>query len=166
MTEEERLEQEKLEQEDIKQKAIDDLKEKLDKAVDPAEHAKLKADYKKLMDDYVNRRPAPKKEEIKSRPVAEIAKELSKIESGDITNREYVAKSLEYRNAHIKEYGTDPFTNFGQEGAGSSTKDTIDVADTLQKLLDENQSPVDFRIKLNSVLKDDQTLISKLRKRK
>jgi len=172
MTEEEKLEQERLEQErlaneDIKQKAIDDLKAKLDQSVDPTEHAKLKADYKKLMDDYVNRRPAPKKdEEKKLRPALEIAKELSAIQSGDITNRDYVEKSLEYRNSHINEFGTDPFVDFASDGPGQANDDTNEVANTLQKLLDENKSPVDFRIKLNSILKDDRTLVSKLNKRK
>lgn len=172
MTEEEKIEQERLAEEkrladeDEKNKIIIELKEKLDQAIDPKEHAKLKADYKKAMDDFVNRRPAPVKKEIKLRPAKEIAKELASIQGGGITNRDYVAKSLEYRKSHIKEFGTDPFSDFGQNGPGMETDDTREVASVLQTLLDENESPVDFRIKLNSVLADDLTLISKLRKRK
>jgi hypothetical protein len=173
MTEEEKkaleleeAEKKRLADEDIKQKAIDDLKEKLDKAVDPEEHAKLKADYKKLMDDYVNKRPVIEKQKKQTRPVAEIALELKNIQSGDISNREYIKKSLEYREAHIKEFGTDPWTNFSPEGSEKATKDTNRIAESLQILVDENDSPVDFRIKMNSVLKDDQGLLRKLNKRK
>ena len=175
MTEEEKkalelAEQKKLDDEktikDLQLEKIEEMKLEMETMVNPEKYAKLKKEYKTLMDDYVNKRPVPKEKEIKFRPTKEIAKELGSIESGDISNRAYVAKSLEYRNAHIAEFGTDPFADFGQEGAGSSTDDTKQVADVLQKLLDENKSPEDFRLKLHSVLKDDQTLIKKLRKRK
>ena len=174
MTEEERLEleektrleeEQRLAEENINLKAIEDLKAKLDKAVDPIEHAKLKADYKALMTEYTNRRPAQKVEEVKLRPVIEIAKELQNIESGDISNREYIVKSLEYREAHLKEFGTDPWTNFSSEGAEEATADTKEVAKVLQDLVNENESAVDFRIKLNSVLKDDPKLIQALNKK-
>jgi phage tail tape-measure protein len=152
--------------EEIQLEQINEMKTKMDGMVDSSEYNKLKNEYSKALNELVNKRPAPDKEKIKTRPVKEIAKEISSIGSGDIANREYIAKSLEYRNAYIKEFGTDPFADFGQEGSGSSTDDTSEVATVLQTLLDENPSPVDFRIKLNSVLKDDQKLVSKLRKRK
>jgi len=174
MTEEERLaleektrleEEKRLAEENINLKAIDELKAKLDKAVDPVEHAKLKADYKALMTEFTNRRPAPKVEEKVLRPVLEIANELKHIESGDISNRDYIVKSLEYREAHIKEFGTDPWTNFSSEGPEESTPDTVKVASILQTLIEENESPVDFRIKLNSILKDDPKLMQALNKK-
>ena len=144
---------------------INDLKAKMDTMVDPAEYKKLQAQHKKLMDDFVNRRPAPKVQEVKVRPAKEVAQELSKVKNGDITNRDYVAKTLEYREAHIHEFGTDPFTDFGSNGPNQPTEETKSVAQTLKTLLDENPSPVDFRIKLNSVLQDDAQLLAKLRKR-
>ena len=154
------------EQEKIYLDQIADLKKKMDEGMIPKEqYEKLLAEHKKLLNDYVNRRPAPKVEVKETRKASEVAKELIKIKNRDITNREYIAKSLEYREAHIKEFGTDPFTDFGQNGPNKPTEDTNNVASTLQTLLDENPSPVDFRIKLNSVLQDDAQLMAKLRKR-
>jgi hypothetical protein len=170
MTEEEKLALEKENGtktiEEIQLATIDEMKKKMDSMVDPEEHKKLQAEYKKMMTDYVNKRPAPTKKEVVLRPTKDIAKELVNIESGDVSNREYIAKTLEYRNAHIHEFGTDPFADGGEDGAGESTPDSIEVAKVLAQLVDENQSPVDFRIKLNSVLKDDSKLVSALNKRK
>jgi hypothetical protein len=145
---------------------IEELKKKMDSMVDPVEYKKLKDQHAKLLNDYVNRRPAPIQEPTVVRSVKEIAKELAKVKDANITNRDYVLKSLEYRDAHIREYGTDPFSDFGQKGPGKSTDDTQEVANTLKQLLDENTSPVDFRIKLNSVLQDDPQLTAKLRSRR
>ena len=144
---------------------INELKTKMDTMVDPAEYKKLQTQHKKLMDDFVNRRPPIVKKEVVIRPTKEVAQELSKIKNGDITNRDYIAKTLEYREAHIHEFGTDPFTDFGTNGPNQPTEETKTVASTLKTLLDENPSPVDFRIKLNSVLQDDAQLLAKLRKR-
>lgn len=152
--------------EDMYLEQIQELKDKMDNdMISKEEYLKLKAQHKKLMDDFVNRRPVVKKEEKTIRPAKDVASEISKIKNADITNREYISKALEYREAHIKEYGTDPFTDFGQNGPNKPTEETNMVATTLQTLLDENPSPVDFRIKLNSILQDDPQLLAKLRKR-
>jgi len=151
--------------EELQLQQIEEMKLKMESMVDPEEFKKLQLQYKKLLDDYVNKRPVPKTEQPTIRPTKEIAKEFQSIQNGDITNRDYVAKALEYRKAHINEFGKDPFSDFGQQGSGVSTEDTNEVATVLQTLLDENPSPVDFRIKLNSVLKDDPQLVAKLRKR-
>lgn len=151
--------------EELQLEQIENLKTQMDNMVDPAKYAELQKQYKKLLDDYVNRRPAPQVEVKETRKASEVAKELIQVKNRDITNRDYIAKTLEYREAHIKEYGTDPFTDFGQNGPQKPTEDTNFVASTLKTLLDENPSPVDFRIKLNSVLQDDPQLMAKLRKR-
>ena len=154
------------EQEKIYLDQIADLKKQMDEnMISKEDYDKLLKEHKKLLNDYVNRRPAPQVEVKETRKASEVAKELIKIKNRDITNREYIAKSLEYREAHIKEYGTDPFTDFGQNGPQKPTEDTNKVASTLKALLEENPSPVDFRIKLNSVLQDDPQLMAKLRKR-
>ena len=154
------------EQEKIYLDQIADLKKQMDEnMISKEDYDKLLKEHKKLLNDYVNRRPAPKNEVKETRKASEVAKELIKIKNRDITNREYIAKTLEYREAHLKEYGTDPFTDFGQNGPQKPTEDTNTVASTLKTLLDENPSPVDFRIKLNSVLQDDPQLMAKLRKR-
>ena len=154
------------EQEQVYLDQIEALKKQMDEGmIDKAVYDKLLKDHKKLLDDYVNRRPAPKQEVIQTRKASEVAKELIKVKNRDISNRDYIAKTLEYREAHLKEFGTDPFTDFGQNGPQKPTDDTNMVASTLKTLLDENPSPVDFRIKLNSVLQDDPQLMAKLRKR-
>ena len=154
------------EQEQVYLNQIEALKKQMDEGmIDKAVYDKLLKDHKKLLDDYVNRRPAPKVEVIPTRKASEVAKELIKVKNRDITNRDYISKTLEYREAHLKEFGTDPFTDFGQNGPQKPTDDTNMVASTLKTLLDENPSPVDFRIKLNSVLQDDPQLMAKLRKR-
>lgn len=153
------------EQEQIYLDQIEDLKKQLEEGSVPKEkYDKLMADYKKLLNDYVNRRPAPKQDDKPVRKVREIAKELASIKDGSVTNRDYIAKSLEYREAYIREYGQDPFTDFGQKGPKKPTEETESVAQTLQKILDENPSPVDFRIKMNSILEDDPHM-AKMRKR-
>lgn len=145
---------------------IRELKEKMDsEMISKEEYNKLQLQHKKLMDDYVNRRPVVKAEPKQVRSTKEVAQELSKIKDGNISNRSYVEKTLEYRASHISEFGTDPFTDFGSEGPQKPTDDTNLIADTLKQLLDENQSPVDFRLKLHSVMQDDPQLLSKLRKR-
>ena len=173
MTEEEKealkleeAEKQRLANEDIKEQAILDLKAKLDASIDPAEHAKLKAEHKKLMDEFINRRPEPKLKVKVIRPVIEIAQELEAINDGDMTNRAYIEKSLEYREAYIHELGTDPWTDFSVSGSGEPTEKTNKIANAYQQLLDENPSPVDFRIKFLSILKDDPNIISGLRSKK
>ena len=159
-------EEDKDQQEQIYLDQIADLKKQMDEnMISREEYDKLLKDHKKLLTDYVNRRPVIKEEEKKKRSAKEVAQELAKIKEGNITNRDYIAKSLEYREAHISEFGTDPFTDFGQNGPQKPTEDTNFVASTLKTLLDENPSPVDFRIKLNSVLQDDPQFMAKLRKR-
>ena len=153
-------------QEQVYLDQIADLKKQMDEnMISKEDYDKLLKEHKKLLNDYVNRRPAPKVEDKETRKASEVAKELIKIKNRDITNRDYIAKTLEYREAHLKEFGTDPFTDFGQNGPQKPTDDTNMVASTLKTLLEENPSPVDFRIKLNSVLQDDPQLMAKLRKR-
>jgi hypothetical protein len=159
-------EQVKDEQEQVYLDQIADLKKQMDEGMIPKDkYEKLLAEHKKLLNDYVNRRPAPQVQQTQTRSAKEVAKELIKIKNRDITNRDYISKALEYREAHLKEFGTDPFTDFGQNGPQKPTEDTNMVASTLKTLLEENPSPVDFRIKLNSVLQDDPQLMAKLRKR-
>lgn len=150
--------------EELQMEQINEMKVKLDAMIDPEEHAKLKTEYDKLLKDYVNKRPAPKKEEPTVRPVKEIALELQSIGDNTVTNREYIAKSLEYRQAHINEFGTDPWTDFTQTGPDQETATTKKVADTLQRLVDENPTASGFRIALESTMKDNRQLLSKLAK--
>ena len=152
--------------EELQLEQIESLKKQMDNMVDPAKYAELQKQYKKLLDDYVNKRPAPIPQAPVTRPTREIAKEFQNIKNSDITNRDYIVKSLEYRDAYIAEFGTDPFTDFGSSGSGEKNADTEEVAGKLKKLLDENESAVSFRIAMNEILKDDPQLIAMIKQRK
>jgi hypothetical protein len=147
-------------------KTIKELMEKVDQMVDPEQFAELEKKYKTLLNDYVNRRPAPKKPEKKPmRPVADIAREIANIGDGDMTNRAYIEKSLEYRNAYMHEFGKDPWTDFSQSGSDKATEQTKKVAQVFQQLLEDYPSPEDFRIKLHGMLRDDPAVVAILRDR-
>lgn len=145
---------------------IAEMKEKLDSMVDPVEHEKLKEQYKLAMDEFVNRRPAPKTEEPTVAPVKDLAKKLSSIKDGNISNREYIKTALEYRKAHIKETGRDPFTDFGENGPQAPNEETERVAKILQQVVDNNESSTSFRIALNDVLRDDPKLAQSLARKR
>ena len=144
---------------------IEEMKTKMDQMVDPEEFEKLQKEYKILLDDYVNKRPEPKPEKTKIKPVKEVAQKLANIKNGDISNRDYIKTALEYRESFIHETGKDPFTDFGENGPQEPNAETEKVANTLKTLLDENETNTSFRIALNEVLKDDPKLMAKLRKR-
>lgn len=143
---------------------IDQLSEQLSTMVNPEEYSKLKLEYDKLLADYVSKRSAKQPEPTQTRSAKEIANDIRKAHDGNMTNRDYIKLSLEYREAHLKEFGTDPFTDFGTNGPGKSSDDSLEVAEALQTMLDENESPVDFRIKMNQALDDDPQLLMKLKK--
>lgn len=153
-------------QEQVYLDQIADLKKQMDEnMISKEDYDKLLKEHKKLLNDYVNRRPVPPKEEDKLRPAVEIAKEIASIKNGDISNREYVKKSLEYRESFLAATGKDPFTDFTKGGPSAPTEDSKLVADTLKKLVEENESPIDFRIRLNAILEDDPALAARIRKR-
>ena len=156
---------EKSEVEITQMNKIAEMKEKISNMVDPKEFKSLQKQYKELLDDYVNKREPEPKPKDETRPVSEIAKDLSNIKNGDVTNRDYIETALEYRQAHIEQTGKDPFTDFSEGGPEEPNGETNKVANVLKTLLDENKTPTSFRIALNETLKDDPKLMAKLRKR-
>lgn len=138
---------------------IDKLKTQIDGMVKGEEYDKLLAEHKKLTDDYINRRPAPKKEEVKKESVDVYAKKLK--ENKFRSNREFIEASLNYREAYMKETGKDPWSD-----AGDVTEDTTLVANHLKSLLDENESASEFNFRLEQSLVDDPKLLQTLRSKK
>ena len=146
---------------------INELKEKMDAMVDPEEYDRLAKQHKTLLDDFVNKRPsAPAPDSTEQKSAADLAKKLANFTGGNVSNRDYIKTSVEYREAMIRETGLDPWTDFGAKGPGRPTEDTTQLAATFQQLLDENEDPVSFRIKFNNILEDDNVLLSKIRSRK
>lgn len=164
---------ENIETNEIYLEQIEALKNRIEnEMVDKAELIELKKQHKALLDDYVNKRPAPVEQKVELRPAKDIAGELLKAKSANMTNKEYVTLALEYREAFIKETGQDPFsnsivTNKGVqfEKVGENT-DAVDVAKGLKYLIEESEDPVSFNIRANSILQDDNALINKLRANK
>lgn len=139
---------------------IKELKEKIDnEMISKQEYDKLIKENEKLLNDYINNRPAIKKEVVKVRPAHEIANELKQIGDGDVTNRDFWAKSLEYREAYLRETGNDPWT----DGSVEPTAKTEYIASTVKKLLDDYQNPTSFRTQFNETLKDDPQVLRALR---
>ena len=146
---------------------IERLMAELDQRVDAKKYKELETKYKKLLSDYTSRRPAPKKvEKPKLRPASEIAKEFQSIEHGSVSNRAYIEKVLEYRNSHLSEFGTDPFTDFGAGGPGEPNAKTEKVAKGLKFLLDTYESDSLFNGQLQEFMKDDLQLLRKLATKK
>jgi len=148
--------------EEIQAERIAELEEQVSNGADPEELKKAKTAYKNLLKNSVDRRPAPKEEEFVLRKAKEVALEFRDIEHGTVTNRAYVSKVLEYRNSHIAEFGTDPFTDFGASGPGEANQKTIKIAEGLQNLLDKYPSDSLFNAQMQEYLKDDTQLLRKL----
>ena len=144
--------------EQIQLETIQELKAKMDAMVDPEEHAKLKTQYDTLLKSMINKR-TPVVEEVKVRSAKEIAKEFIKNEP--VSNRDYIKRSLEYREAVIREQGKDPF-NDGKTDA----LETQRVADALKYLVEDSDNDSDFRYKFDQIVKDDPQIAAMLRAKK
>ena len=151
---------------EIQADRIKELEQQVNEAADPQELAKAKKAYNDLLKQHIDRRPVPEAKKEVLRPASEIVFELRQVKDGDMTNRKFWAKSLEYRKSYMSETGKDPWTDFSNTGSDQKTKQTEKVATAIEQLLEENTSDVDFRIKLNSIMKDDQNVLAVLAERK
>lgn len=113
--------------------AINQLKQS---TVNKAEYDKLREDNKRLLDSIVNGGTAtdntPKTPQ--HRDVNEIRKELFK-EDSNLSNLEFVSKSLELRNALIAKGETDPFLPQGKQIL--ATDNDIETANRVAEVLQE-----------------------------
>lgn len=133
---------------------IEDLKSKMDNdMISKEEYDKLLSDHKKLLNDSINKRPIVKPVEN-----TKTAEELSKtfVNENNLTNREYVKKLLDYRTAYMNEFRKDPFDN--PVGEYSDPQKAEMVANEFKELLDNYTDDTEFRIKLNTLLKDDPSI--------
>lgn len=160
-------------QEQMYLETISELKHKLDNdMISKTEYEALLAENKKLLDKIVNQRPAPQVEIVKTRPAAELAKQIGNIKSGDISNKEYIKLVSDYRDAFIKETGQDPFSNSIVTNKGveferaGENQDANEIANAFKSILEDDLSPSGFNIKLDSILQDDQAVIRAARQRK
>lgn len=138
-----------------KLEAIEELKAKLDNSVSKEEYDKVLEENKALLNDYVNKRPAPAKDAtlLSAKEYAHKLKDMS-----TMTNRQFIETSVNYRDAMIRELGRDPWSDNGEPNS-----DTVKVAETFKALLTENPDDFTFRTKLHNVMRDDASLLARLR---
>ena len=146
--------------EELQLKTIEEMKEKMDSMVDPEEFKKLKTSYDKLLNDYINKRPTPK-QDVKEKPKS--AKELASLllqtnNQNQLSNRDYVKASLEYREAMIREHNIDPFMD-----KDSKPEEVKEVVTALSSIVEESKDDLDFRHLYDKTFKDDPMLLAKIR---
>lgn len=152
--------------EDIHLKTIEELTAKMnEEMISKEDYQKLQEQYKNLMKEFTTRRPTVDPKPVVTRKPIEVAKELIKIKGNDITNREYIEKALEYRNAVLKNTGKDVFTDFGAHGPTEPNDNSSKVATFFEQLLNDHQDPTSFRIAYDAQVKDDPVLVNLLAKR-
>jgi hypothetical protein len=145
--------------EQIQLETIQELKAKMDAMIDPEEHAKLKTQYDTLLKSMINKRPAPEQNNLPQKSANELAKEI--IENKPVSNREYVKRALDYREAMIREYGKDPFTD-GKTDVNEINK----TVEALQYLVEDSDNDSDFRYKFDQIVKDDPQIAQMLKAKK
>ena len=146
--------------EELQMEQINELKDRMDKMVDSAEHAKLKKEYETLLKDYVNKRPAPKTTEKKPytpEDVKNLGKKLASMGQGNVTNREYIESALEHRQAMLDVYDKDPFGLNGQKSLESQQ-----AADFFKWALTESKTASHFKMLVSEQLTDDPIVLQKV----
>lgn len=146
--------------EELQLKTIEEMKEKMDAMIDPVEFQKLKTSYDKLLNDYINKRPTPKTDvQEKQKSAKELASILLKANNqNQMSNRDYVKTSLEYREAMIREHNIDPFAD-----KDSKPEEIKEVVSALSSIVEESKDDLDFRHLYDKTFKDDPMLIAKIR---
>lgn len=99
----------------------------------------------------INFRPAPS--DVVLKDPAEYAKTLK--EASSMTNREYWQTSINFRDASLKKYGKDVWSD-----TGIPTEQTTKIAGSIKQLLEECPSDEEFRLKLNYTLVDARAVKS------
>lgn len=110
------------------------IQELRDKSVPKEQYAKLKEENQKLLKSLINGETIEAPEASSGPDVTELRKELF---GGDaqLTNLEYVTKTLELRDALIEQGKPDPFLPFGHQIA--PTAQDIEAANRVAKVMKE-----------------------------
>ena len=140
---------------------IVNLKAQMETMVPGDAYNKVLEEHKRLTNEYINKRPAEKKEVPTFRKAEEIAKELINLNSSNsITDLDYITKSLEYREAMLRETGKDVFCNANQDK--EDLADAQFTAEAFKTLVEQaNGDSADFKHLLDKAMKDDQSILIK-----
>lgn len=144
----EELENQDLQQEDSSQMYIDEIKNLKKNSVSREEYNKILEENRNLLHSLVEGQPVEQStEEAPKVDVNGLRKELY-TEDNNMTNLEYIDKTLKLRKAIIDEGGQDPFLDFGEKAhvTASEIEAANRVAEALQEMVDAAEGdPVAFR---------------------
>ena len=117
------------------QKYIDTINQLKASTVSKEQYDKLRDENKTLLESLVNGKSTETSStEETSKPSAkELSSILNKMSKSGTTNLEYIATSLQYRDAYIEEFGTDPWCLTGKDSQ-PTTQDYIDMEEQAQGL--------------------------------
>jgi len=96
-----------------------DMKRRMDEMIPVDKYSELEKQNKKLLNDFVNARPAPKQEIYKKEDLDTASRQLVELGKKGVTNREYVEASLRHRNISLEITGKDPYGQNGQKSPES-----------------------------------------------
>jgi len=113
--------------------AINDLTKQ--KALDKAEIEKLKADNKRLVNEFINGQTGNVVQEVipTNEQIAQMRKELF-TPVKELSNLEYAIKTLELRDAVIKAGGIDPFLPVSRDR--NATPENVETAERVANVLE------------------------------
>lgn len=117
------------------QKYIDTINQLKASTVSKEQYDKLRDENKTLLESLVNGKSTETSStEETSKPSAkELSSILNKMSKSGTTNLEYIATSLQYRDAYIEEFGKDPWCLTGKDSQ-PTTQDYIDMEEQAQGL--------------------------------
>lgn len=118
---------------------IEAIKEIKQNSVPKSEYAKLKEENKKLLDSIINGADLPdsmkRQNEAPEVDIDGLRKELYGSKDNEMTNLEYIQKTLELRNAIIEQGGEDPFVARGHNI--NPTREDYETAEMVAKVYQE-----------------------------
>lgn len=133
------------------------------KSVSLEEYEKLKKEKNQIIKEVLNgEKTSVESEKAAKKTLKDYVKEL---QNEELTNLDYIDTALKARQACIDERGFDPFA--GKKGSKEDVAKAADVAETLQKCVDEAEgSPLKFQALLQDNMVDPNALTQYLAKRK
>lgn len=141
-------------------KEIEELKAK---SVSIEEYEKLKQEKNQIIKEVLNgEKSSIEEEKAAKKTLKDYVKDL---QNDELTNLNYIDTALKARQACIEERGFDPFA--GRKGSKEDVAKAAEVAETLQKCVDEAEgSPLKFQALLQDSMVDPNVLTQYLAKRK
>ena len=133
------------------------------KSVSLEKYEKLKKEKNQIIKEVLNgEKSSIDAEKAAKKTLKDYVKDL---QNDELTNLDYIDTALKARQACIDERGFDPFA--GRKGSTEDAEKAANVAETLQKCVDEAEgSPLKFQALLQENMVDPNALTQYLAKRK